>query len=72
MSPTTETPFSVMVSGGWGTGKTSAMAWLDAHLRKTGDGKRKRLKVDTCWFYPWKYQEREDVWKGLIAEVILA
>ncbi len=72
LSKTTETPFSVMVSGGWGTGKTSSMRWLDDYLRDRGDGKQQRLKVDTCWFYPWKYQNREDVWKGLIAEVILA
>ena len=72
LSPATETPFSVMVSGGWGTGKTSSMRWLDEYLRAKGDGKENRPKVDTCWFYPWKYQDREDVWKGLIAEVILA
>ncbi|MCH7703023.1 MAG: hypothetical protein IID37_15175 [Planctomycetes bacterium] len=70
--PSTETPFSVMISGGWGTGKTSSMAWLDAHLRKNGNGEPGRTNVDTCWFYPWKYQDRQDVWKGLIAEVILA
>lgn len=66
----TETPFAVMFSGGWGKGKTSAMKWLDGTLEsrsKENDG----LKVDTCWFYPWKYQNQEDVWRGLIAEVIL-
>lgn len=71
LSKTTETPFSVMVSGGWGTGKTSSMRWLDEYLRAKGSTQG-RAKVDTCWFYPWKYQDREDVWKGLIAEVILA
>ena len=72
LSKETHTPFSVMFSGGWGTGKTSAMQWMDDHLRKVGNGKDEQLRIDTCWFYPWKYQEREDVWKGLIAEVILA
>lgn len=72
LSKDTDTPFSVMFSGGWGTGKTSAMRWMDEHLRELGNGEDGNLKVDTCWFYPWKYQDREDVWKGLIAEVILA
>ncbi len=70
----TPTPFAVMLSGGWGAGKSSAMAWLDAMLKKEPDGygKLKTVRVDTCWFYPWKYQSREDVWRGLVAEVILA
>ncbi|MBX3119210.1 MAG: leucine-rich repeat domain-containing protein [Fimbriimonadaceae bacterium] len=70
LDPKTKTPFSVMFSGGWGTGKTSAMAWMDAFLK--GKSKDAGVKVDTCWFHPWKYQEQEDVWKGLIAEVIIA
>jgi len=67
-------PFAVMVSGGWGTGKSSAMKWLERQLRrwtKEGRGEDK-VKVDTAWFYLWKYQDREDVWRGLIATVILA
>lgn len=66
--PDLHTPFSVMVSGSWGTGKTSAMRWMAHELRKPQED----FEIDTCWFYPWKYQDREDVWKGLIAEVILA
>ena len=72
LSKDTPTPFTIMFSGGWGTGKTSAMRWMEQHLRDRGNGKNDVLNVDTCWFYPWKYQSREDVWKGLIAEVIVA
>lgn len=70
----TPTPFATMLSGGWGSGKSSAMTWLDATLKKgpVGYGDADTVKVDTCWFYPWKYQTREDVWRGLVAEVILA
>ena len=28
-------------------------------------------KLRTIWFDPWKFHDREDVWRGLIAEVIL-
>lgn len=65
------TPFAVMVSGDWGSGKTSAMRWLDSQLN-LWNKEEKGVRVDTCWFYPWKYQSSEEVWKGLISEVILA
>jgi hypothetical protein len=72
--PQQRTPLSIMVSGGWGTGKTTAMAWLKHQLDESSkDVKRSgATKVYTCNFHPWKYQSKEDVWRGLIAEVILA
>jgi Leucine-rich repeat (LRR) protein len=73
--PDMRTPFTVMVSGGWGTGKSSSMRWLEHQLKAwygIAAKDKKLVKVDTAWFYPWKYQEKEDVWRGLIATVILA
>jgi hypothetical protein len=70
--PGLSTPYAMMVTGGWGTGKTSAMRWLSSYLARQTDRKEGDCEVDVCWFYPWKYQNEEDVWKGLIAEVILA
>ena len=71
----TVTPLAVAVYGDWGSGKTSAMRWLQGALdqwrtarQKPGDG----LLVHTVWFEPWKYHTREDVWRGLIAEVVLS
>jgi predicted KAP-like P-loop ATPase len=72
----TETPMTIAIYGTWGTGKTTAMKWLDGLLQewnsslgvKTPEGKR---KVRTVWFYPWKYHEKEQVWRGLVSEVIL-
>ncbi len=72
--PDTQTPLSVAIYGDWGTGKTSAMKWLEGLLLKwnaDGDYKRGRI-VRPVWFYPWKYHDKDDVWRGLIAEVILA
>jgi hypothetical protein len=71
--PDTETPLAVAIYGDWGAGKTSAMRWLDGRLRdwnKRGRGKN-RIKVHPAWFYPWKYHEKQDVWRGLVAEIIL-
>jgi hypothetical protein len=65
------TPMAILISGGWGTGKTSAMRWLDALLRRW-NGLGKGLRVHPVWFYPWKYDKKDDVWRGLVSEVIIA
>jgi hypothetical protein len=66
------TPLTILISGGWGTGKTSAMRWLEALLTKWSDqANPDDIKFRPIWFYPWKYDKKEDVWRGLIAEVIL-
>ena len=49
------------------------MKWLEGRLdewNKDGQAKDK-ITVHPVWFYPWKYHEKEDVWRGLVAEVIL-
>ena len=68
----TRTPMAVAVYGDWGTGKTSAMRYLRGMLEKwRASGPEGRVRVQTVWFDPWKYHDREDVWRGLIAEVII-
>ncbi len=68
----TQTPMAMLISGGWGTGKTSAMRWLDGLLNIWNQmGRAEDIKVRPVWFYPWKYDNKEDVWRGLIAEVVI-
>ena len=70
----TQTPIAIAIYGDWGTGKSSAMRWLCNQLAVWGEQKVDRqghMKLRTVWFDPWKYQKREEVWRGLIAEVIL-
>ncbi len=83
--PKTQTPLTAAIYGSWGSGKTTAMKWLDGLLmewqessafrdnqeKKHEDEQDRYDKIRTVWFYPWKYQSREDVWRGLIAEVIV-
>lgn len=81
--PETQTPLAIAIYGKWGSGKTSAMRWLDAmcrdwnaHGEHTESAQRRKKKVlgkkiRTVWFYPWKYHDRDDVWRGLVSEVIL-
>ena len=69
----TPTPTAIAIYGDWGTGKTSAMKWLEAlisHWNEHGKDDHK-TKVQTVWFCPWKYHDKDDVWRGLISEVIL-
>lgn len=61
----TQPPLAVALTGDWGTGKSSAMHWLESKLRSTSEG-----TFETCWFKPWKYQSREAVLSGLLAVVI--
>lgn len=68
----TKTPMAILISGDWGTGKTTAMRWLEGLLEEWNKtGPAGRTKVRPVWFYPWKYDNKDDVRKGLIAEVIL-
>ena len=72
-NPKTKTPLTIGIYGGWGTGKSSAMRWLQGLLNHWNDHGQSENKITAypVWFDPWKYQEQEDVWRGLIAEVIL-
>ncbi|MBL4691992.1 MAG: hypothetical protein JKY92_01520, partial [Magnetovibrio sp.] len=53
---------------------TSAMRWVQGCFDDWNEkGKAEdKITVHTVWFAPWKYQNREDVWRGLIAEVMIA
>ena len=76
----TRTPLAVAIYGDWGSGKTSAMKWLEGLLHRWNSDRSKHGPKDEplgkvvrpVWFYPWKYHSKDDVWRGLIAEVILA
>ena len=72
--PKTAMPTTIAIYGDWGVGKTSAMKWLDALIGEWNKSKENagKTNVHTVWFYPWKYHDKEDVWRGLISEVILS
>lgn len=71
----TRAALAIAVYGDWGTGKSSAMRWLSDQLgrwsKRTSKQRGEHYRTRTVWFDPWKYTKREDVWRGLIAEVIL-
>jgi tetratricopeptide (TPR) repeat protein len=51
------TPFTVGILADWGQGKSSVMRMLQLKLESE--------RCPTIWFEPWKYNSREEVWKGL-------
>ncbi|MEM9066826.1 MAG: P-loop NTPase fold protein, partial [Planctomycetota bacterium] len=71
----TQTPLTVAVYGDWGTGKTTAMRWLEHALHQWTDAIDEKGDgvgtIRSVWFSPWKYDSKEEVWRGLIAEVIV-
>jgi hypothetical protein len=72
--PNTRTPLAIAIYGDWGTGKTSAMRWLHGLIdvwKAEAAEDETRIRVKPVWFYPWKYDKKEDVWRGLISEVII-
>lgn len=85
----TRCPITVGIYGDWGSGKTSAMRWLETRLHEWNaqtpeergevtDKKTQKVTasahpiVHPVWFDPWKYHTKEEVWRGIISEVILA
>jgi hypothetical protein len=71
--PGTRTPMAIAVYGDWDAGKTTAMKWLHGLINEWNEnGKaQEKIKIRPVWFYPWKYHSQEDVWRGLVGEVIL-
>lgn len=67
----TKLPLAIALTGDWGTGKSSAMHWLEGQLASSGPG-TDQAAFETCFFKPWKYQTRESVLNGLLAVVISA
>ena len=67
----TQMPMTIAIYGGWGTGKTTAMKWLEGLLGEWNQNPTNGIKVWPVWFYPWKYHNKEDVWRGLLSEVII-
>jgi hypothetical protein len=68
-NPDNLTPFTAVVRGGWGRGKTTLLRQtrrlLDEHA-KAGD----RRRVRTLWFNAWKYPDDDSVLAGLLGALL--
>lgn len=73
-NPDNATPFTVVVRGGWGRGKTTLLRraqWMLEHPAQVEppapDGVR---EVHTLWFNAWKYPDDDTVLAGLLGAAI--
>ena len=57
-----DTPFIVGIYGPWGTGKSTFMKLVNTKLEEAG--------LDTVFFHPWQFEDKEEVWKALIFSVL--
>lgn len=73
-NPDNKTPFTVVVRGGWGRGKTTLLKRTQWMLENPGEldeappeGVR---QVRTLWFNAWKYPDDDTVLAGLLGKAI--
>lgn len=55
-------PFTIGIFSKWGFGKTTVMTMIQKELEVESS-------IETLWFNPWKYNEKELIWKALVAEL---
>ena len=62
-------PLCVGILGAWGSGKSSFMYLLKGLIEEEAK-KSSDKKIETIWFNPWKYDQKEDLWNALIQTVL--
>jgi serine/threonine-protein kinase len=71
-NPDNRTPFTVVVRGGWGRGKTTLLQrvqWMLEHEQEAAPPGGARA-VRTLWFNAWKYPDDDTVLAGLLGAAI--
>lgn len=72
LNPDNRTPFTVVVKGGWGRGKTTLLLrakWLLEHPDEVAPAGARR-QVETLWFNAWKYPCEDTVLAGLLGALL--
>lgn len=72
LNPDNRTPFTVVVKGGWGRGKTTLLRrakWLLEHADEVAPAAARR-RVETLWFNAWKYPCEDTVLAGLLGALL--
>jgi len=55
-------PFTIGIFSKWGFGKTTLMTMVQQKVKAESN-------IKTLWFNPWKYNEKELIWKALVTEL---
>ncbi len=65
------TPFTIGVSGKWGSGKTTLMKAIQKELNgKDLKANTKFREIKSVWFQAWKYKDEEQILAALVSEII--
>lgn len=64
------TPFTAVVRGGWGRGKTTLLRQTQRLLDEQADAADGRRQVRTVWFNAWKYPSDDTVLAGLLGALL--
>lgn len=75
LSKHNETPFTVVVDGEWGRGKTTFLTLTQQKLEHEGHGEQVRSgrsyrKVETLWFNAWKHPDEGSMLAGLVCTLL--
>lgn len=74
LNPDNGTPFTVVVRGEWGRGKTTLLAETRRLLDRDGEKEAAeasgRRQVRTLWFNAWKYPAEDTVLAGLLGKLL--
>lgn len=71
----TTAPLTMSIEGEWGSGKSSFMKQLQIALEERAaesgkDDPKKKIKVRTVWFNPWRHDKNEELWAAFALEFI--
>jgi hypothetical protein len=68
-NPDNATPFTAVIRGGWGRGKTTLLRQTERLLRETEQAEGMRT-VRPIWFNAWKYPSDDTVLAGLLGALL--
>lgn len=64
-----KTPFTVGISGRWGSGKTTLMKRIEKLLLNDIPNDNNFRKIKTVWFQAWKYKNEDEILAALINDI---
>jgi iron(II)-dependent oxidoreductase len=64
------TPFTIGISGNWGSGKTTLMREIEKKLKPEFTHNMGNLRnIKTVWFEAWKYKNEDEILAALISVI---